>query len=397
MLKNKIIVILTIIVSVTVFGCTLNKRSDVVSQSLLEIDISKSIDKVTNTNLSCISENIMYIPLQTLSNVLLKSIINIQICKSGIYICDGEKVLRFSSTGTFIKQIGVVGNGPGEYLRPSLLAVNEEANVILINCDYKGILKYDLNGNYIDVFKNFGWVDQNLGSITNLVNKSNVIYLHASSSLKEESNIIVADNQLNVLKRYQNIQAKAGAFSFSVKLYCFNNEVFCKGAFNDTIFKITKEGLKPHAIIRLGNNQLPTNLTINEILIQKPEIVDKYFIHANIIETEDFLLAELSTLKIIEKVKQNKYLFYNKIEKTQTILPGTGFVNDINNGVPFTPRWLQDSICIDYIDAYKLIEWVNSEAFKNSTPKYPEMKAHLEKVANSIKETDNPILILLKL
>ncbi len=38
-----------------------------------------------------------------------------------------------------------------------------------------------------------------------------------------------------------------------------------------------------------------------------------------------------------------------------------------------------------------------SEEFRNSKPVYPEKKRELEKLANSLKETDNPVLILVSL
>ncbi len=52
---------------------------------------------------------------------------------------------------------------------------------------------------------------------------------------------------------------------------------------------------------------------------------------------------------------------------------------------------------ISWIDAIKVKAHVASEAFKNSTPKYPEKKKELEKLANSLKETDNLVLMLVRL
>ena len=52
---------------------------------------------------------------------------------------------------------------------------------------------------------------------------------------------------------------------------------------------------------------------------------------------------------------------------------------------------------ISWIDTIKVKAHVASEAFKNSTPKYPEKKKELEKLANSLKETDNPVLMLVRL
>jgi len=52
---------------------------------------------------------------------------------------------------------------------------------------------------------------------------------------------------------------------------------------------------------------------------------------------------------------------------------------------------------ISWIDTIKVKAHVGSEAFKNSTPKYPEKKKELEKLANSLKEAENPVLMLVKL
>ncbi len=46
---------------------------------------------------------------------------------------------------------------------------------------------------------------------------------------------------------------------------------------------------------------------------------------------------------------------------------------------------------------YELKQYVESDAFKNSTPKYPEKKKQLEQLANSLNENDNPVLMLVKL
>ncbi|HPI69015.1 MAG TPA: hypothetical protein PL003_07320 [Bacteroidales bacterium] len=38
-----------------------------------------------------------------------------------------------------------------------------------------------------------------------------------------------------------------------------------------------------------------------------------------------------------------------------------------------------------------------SETFKNIQPVYPEKKKEFEKLADSLKETDNPVLVLVRL
>ena len=71
---------------------------------------------------------------------------------------------------------------------------------------------------------------------------------------------------------------------------------------------------------------------------------------------------------------------------------------DLAGGTYIWPQTTKDgNTLITWIDALKLKTHVASGPFKNSTPKYPEKKKELEKLANSLKETDNPILIIVSL
>ena len=70
----------------------------------------------------------------------------------------------------------------------------------------------------------------------------------------------------------------------------------------------------------------------------------------------------------------------------------------MDGGQNIIPKTIKDdNTIIAWMDPLKLKAHVDSEVFKNSTPKYPEKKKELERLANSLKETDNPVLVLVKL
>ncbi|MGI5913960.1 MAG: hypothetical protein ACOX5K_04455 [Bacteroidales bacterium] len=46
---------------------------------------------------------------------------------------------------------------------------------------------------------------------------------------------------------------------------------------------------------------------------------------------------------------------------------------------------------------YELKSHVSGDDFQNSIPKCPEKKKDLEKFANSLEETDNPVLVMVRL
>jgi hypothetical protein len=56
-----------------------------------------------------------------------------------------------------------------------------------------------------------------------------------------------------------------------------------------------------------------------------------------------------------------------------------------------------DSTMAMYVNVKQLKEHIASNDFKNGLTKYPEKKKELEKLADSLKETDNHILMIVKL
>ena len=90
-----------------------------------------------------------------------------------------------------------------------------------------------------------------------------------------------------------------------------------------------------------------------------------------------------------------------------TIFSG-GILNDLDNGNRFQPggtTYHQESYFVENDNEYivgltqsnKIKTRVESSDFKTSKPKYPEKKKELEKLANSLKETDNPVLMMVRL
>jgi hypothetical protein len=77
---------------------------------------------------------------------------------------------------------------------------------------------------------------------------------------------------------------------------------------------------------------------------------------------------------------------------------GEGIINDLDGGPSILPLTTKDdNTIITLIDPLTLKKHISSEVFKKSTPKYPDKKKELEKLASRIKETDNPILVLVKM
>ena len=95
--------------------------------------------------------------------------------------------------------------------------------------------------------------------------------------------------------------------------------------------------------------------------------------------------------------KKSKKSFLTFVENFES----GGITNDLDGGIDFQPvSYLAENeqeYVIGFFDPYKLKIHVASETFEKSVPTYPEKKRELEKLANSLKETDNPVLVLVRL
>ena len=178
--------------------------------------------------------------------------------------------------------------------------------------------------------------------------------------------------------------------------YQFNNRLFKKEVYSDTVYVFENMVFKPHLVIEVGDRLLTTEARSQ---------YDPYYLWENYIspsllfEFSDYIYYEYTYKSIPKKI----HLVYGFIGSKSTdfqvfINAEQGIINDLDGGPDILPETIKDDkTLISWIDALKLRAHVTSEAFKNSIPKYPEKKKELEKLANSLKETDNPVLIIVKL
>jgi hypothetical protein len=153
---------------------------------------------------------------------------------------------------------------------------------------------------------------------------------------------------------------------------------------------------KPHLVIEVGNRLLTPEARAQYDFFYLRE---NYIRPVNLFEFRDYIYYEY-TYRILPKTDNLVYGFIgSKTTDFQAFINAEqGLINDLDGGPDILLETIKDDMTlISWIDAIKLKAHVASETFKNSTPKYPEKKKLLEKLSNSLKETDNPVLILVGL
>ena len=125
-----------------------------------KIHIVKTIDsKLINNNifyLSALGSFSGFIPLESTDSSLISSINKMYFLNDYIFILDkkgGKGLYIFDRKGQFIRKIGKVGKGPGEYISIDDFTIDRNKSIIYFLADRKNILLYDIRGQYIRSFK----------------------------------------------------------------------------------------------------------------------------------------------------------------------------------------------------------------------------------------------------
>ena len=217
-----------------------------------------------------------------------------------------------------------------------------------------------------------------------------------------ENSFVVIDTLGRIIKnlpnKYPFTPNKKGVIGIGREnlFYRFNNQLFKKEVYSDTVYVFENMVFKPQLVIAVGNRLLTPEARAQYDLFY---LGGNYIRPVNLFEFGDYIYYEY-TYAVIPKTNN---LIYGFIGSKTTdfrafINAEQGLLNDLDGGPNILPKTIKDDkTVISWIDALQLKAHVASDTFKNSTPKFPEKKRELEKLANNLKETDNPVLVLVKM
>ena len=342
-------------------------------------------------SLAEIADDINYIALD--NSLPIGLIYHYEFIKNSIFLSAKDiGILSFNREGKIQNKIGSRGRGPGEYTYFMNFAINEK-NESLYLIDHNTIKVYSKNGNYIRTIP----LQETGGFFLQIEFFNSKLFLpQYIMAGKAKYNWIVMDTLGNLITMKKNcipdfqspFLAQGGTFSSENRI-CYWN------CYNDTVFSIFPDlSYKASFLLSSGNYRLPRSR-----FDSGKEPYD-YLLLGSILETNHFLTIgyfyKQSTIALIEKKSKKSFVTY--------LEEGTwrgGISNNLDGGIDFQPdNYFQENgqeYLSGIINPLELKTYVASSKFKNSVPKYPDKKKKLEKLANNIKETDNPIFMIIRL
>ena len=294
------------------------------------------------------------------------------------------------------QQIGSSGRGPGKYSSILNFSVNENANIVLVVGEYSAI-EYDLDGSCIETFKRppgimFDYLDQDR------------IVFYKNNNVDSPVNLVITNQDLKPVKEFYNYNPKP-ATNFGLlaaPLYSYKSHLYFKEYWNDTLFCIQDTVLVPHIIVNEKDPlldmtfELKPSSSVTDLVSQLDKVEDKLLTHS-IYESDSFVFLSYHQGMNPRDPKVVKFIF-DKIDNATICIKDGKIKNDIDGGMNLYPNLIANSgILVQWIDAYRFKRYLTSDDFVISVPKYPSRKKELEKLSSNLKDTDNPVLMLIKL
>ncbi|MDX9782992.1 MAG: 6-bladed beta-propeller [Bacteroidales bacterium] len=356
--------------------------------------------KENNISLSFMADDISYIPLD--NSIKVGPVHhNFKFTGDAIYFSvTYEGIMKFDRSGNFERKIGGIGRGPSEYNVYRDFSVDPEGSLVYVRNNSNGPAKvYSDKGIFIkDIVleEGFGGI-----GITEFFDSKLILFYEVLYN-KSKYNWIAFDTLGKAIKKKELTipEVNSGWFGSS-GTYRFKNNLYYWDTYNDTVFSISPDlTCKASFIISPGEHRAPS------APIPDPNLLKKYMLINGISETNRFIIIEYfykdPFLMIYDK--ENKIVFQNKMG---TIYNGKesqrigGIFNDLDGGMNFQPYYYfvenNREYLIGLINPYDIKAQVQKDEFKNFQAKYPEKKKAFEELAGRINETDNQVLMVVRL
>ncbi|NVJ45967.1 MAG: 6-bladed beta-propeller [Cytophagia bacterium] len=377
------ILFILLVYPLTLFNCSFNQEKKESLEFIpYKIDLSpEAYFKAELPKNSLFFKEVDYVALETTEQSRIKNDYKVYASKDYIYTVAYRQILQFDrKTGKFIKEIGSYGYEIQNYTSTLPNVQSTNSNEILV-LNSQGLSKINA------VTNEFTKVSPRPSPFHDVaeLNQDGLISFVSGDNNKIESHLLQFSKDGNELNQYYlnqtNYDPSSLVLSFGFQegnFHSFNNEVFFKQIYNDTLYKVSEKGLSKYAYFNLGEFDIDWN---KEII--QSEIYNNIII-INTYESEAYIFF------IYWYRGSIKYGVYNKANQT-SYLPEhnwmeDGFVDDLLGFIDFRPQSINEhNELVASFPTFEILFFLNSYGDESSIPK--PLKA-----LKMVKDGDNPVI-----
>jgi hypothetical protein len=374
------------------------------------INYEDAVQSKKTVKLSQLAYDVEYVQLETNKDCMvdLRYFPKYFFTDDYIFVSNRDHILKFSREGKFIKKIGSPGRGPGEIDLIRTMSIIPDKNLIVVQKNSaRELLFFSFEG---ELIKTVGY----LAYFTNIkvMNDENYIAYNEGNEGNEKFTFLVTNENKDTLSFVNNYTTWVKTSRATVSLmsrefeafHLFHNRYFFKARYNDTVYTIENNKIRPVYFVNLGKYKLPDELRLERINQVSPEKMEEYYkiarncYSAEVIEVINrVFLGTYSFSKMI-----SKYVLFDKVSLKGDLLineegNSTGIVNDWDGGSDFWPAGcVTDNQVFMPINIIDLQKKFTKEIQNQKSVKFPEKQKELEKISQS-DVMSNPVIMIVKL
>ncbi|MDR0954261.1 MAG: 6-bladed beta-propeller [Rikenellaceae bacterium] len=359
--------------------------------SIYNIVLSDALKSKQQFKLSDIAESFEYVELKTPPGMVIMAV-HIAVSKEYIFVtCKGE-VYQFSMSGDFIRPVGRIGRGPGEYLSAMDVVVDEKNRRVSI-MSYPAIYHYSFDGSFLGSVEMSTYDDL-------LIVSDSLIYASSVPFGYQTYKLLSLDSNKDTLGGIPNHNLfNTNGYTvmlsqqFREPFYKHNNQVYFKGyQDNDTIWRMDGSDYATHAVIDMGRYKYPEPTDVGGMENWHRDFIAKTgdFYQVNKAQEDDDYIYLTCEPYYNPKMGSPRVMFDKATGvgfSAVTASGEAGIEDDMLRGPAFWPEIITEDRYISVVEAYKLLE-----ATEDATDLAPEFKTFID----GINENTNTIVAIAK-
>ena len=349
-------------------------------------------------NLSEIATDIQYIPLETVPEALMRFVNYLKIANDKFYINTVREILCFDKSGKFLYKLDQQGRGPNEYIYLSDYDIKPEKNLMIVLTRGKLYFYNETDSGFLMV-KELDLKMQPQYSDFYPGEDNILLSFTASTGENKYQCVCISPEGDTLFKRpnfYRFTRNSKVVMGFSTdNIINKNDEIMrIKGFLNDTMFTISRDHkFIPYMVMNTGGKSMTTDFLAN---VPPPDMSSGTSPAAAFLQISEILEAERYLFYRYYYQKTSSWGVYDKNSDQTYQFDGKSLLkDDISGGLKIEPKFVCNGLIYSWTDALSFKNHMSGDEFRKAEVKNPDRKSELEKLAASVKEDDNHLLIVI--
>jgi hypothetical protein len=369
------------------------------------INCEKAFSNSRVFRLSEAASNLDYIKLETNENCLVGSRAEYFFTDDFIFVQNRDHVLKFSRDGKFLKKIGKPGKGPGEIdMIRAMTVIPQKKQIVVQPLRLRKLYHFSFDGDLVKT-EDFN----SPGSSVMVCPDGKYVTYDMGFSGKEDFTFSLMNDSWDTLSNVRNHQKwvntsgriLAVSYPSFKPFYYSGGNIYFKSMYNDTVFSISGNRIKPAYYVNMGKYALPFELRpekLGENGIQQFHDNSQKYHFASALESGGLIFISADCYGKAPA----KYVIYDTKTKQASLAelpdrePG-GILNDWDGVMDFWPggkiNEKQVFRSVNVVLLKKIFE--RNRGVDNA--KHPETRMKLQEMVEAADISDNPVLTVVTL